>query len=157
MTMTTLHQPARKKAFGALSPATTGALLGLATAMIWGANQVAARYGVSHGLDAFDIAALRFGTAGLVLLPWLLSRGVAHAAGVGWIRALTIALLIGPIFFALNVGGYVHAPLAHGAIILPATFCVASIFAAVVFLPAQPLAMRCLRLPGCCGRARRFS
>lgn len=134
--MITITAPATPNltATGGLSSATKGIALGLLTALIWGANQSAARYGVSSGLSAFDIAALRFGSSGLVLLPWLLRQGLRDAAGVGWPRALTILLLIGPLFFGLNVAGYGFAPLAHGAIILPAVFTIASLALATYFL-----------------------
>lgn len=131
MTSLTLSSPARP---AMLSPAAQGMALGLLTALIWGANQSAARYGIGHDLSAFDMAALRFGTAGLVLAPWLATHGLRDAAGVGWGRALIVALLIGPLFFGLNVGGYAFAPLAHGAVILPATFTILSIALAAIYL-----------------------
>jgi drug/metabolite transporter (DMT)-like permease len=131
MTTTTLSTPTSGLS---LSPTVRGMALGLLTAIIWGANQSAARYGIANGLGALDIAALRFGTAGLVLAPWLMRQGLRDAAGVGWGRALIVALLIGPLFFALNVGGYAYAPLAHGAVILPASFTIASLTMATLFL-----------------------
>jgi drug/metabolite transporter (DMT)-like permease len=125
-----------------LSPALLGAALGVFAALLWGANQAAARAGIQAGLSAFDIAVLRFGTAGLLLLPWLLRRGLRDAAGVGWSRALIIAVLIGPLFFLLNVGGYAFAPLAHGAVVLPAAFTIASMALAAWVLGERPSGAR---------------
>jgi drug/metabolite transporter (DMT)-like permease len=139
MTSLTLSPPSNA---AILSPTAKGMALGLLTALIWGANQSAARYGITQGLSAFDIAALRFGAAGLVLAPWLLKQGLRDAAGVGWGRALIVALLIGPLFFGLNVGGYAFAPLAHGAVILPATFTIASIALAAIFLKERQTPLR---------------
>jgi drug/metabolite transporter (DMT)-like permease len=109
-----------------LSLAQRGALFGLAAAAVWGLMQASARLAVAQGLSPFDLAALRFGGAGLVLLPWLLRQGVHDMAGLGWGKAAAFALLIGPLFFMTNVGGYRFAPLAHGSVLLPATFIIGS-------------------------------
>jgi hypothetical protein len=53
----------------ALSPTAKGALFGPAAAAIWGLVQASARAGVQAGLTPFDVAAMRFGIAGLLLLP----------------------------------------------------------------------------------------
>ncbi len=109
-----------------LSAVQRGALFGLTAAVIWGLMQASARLAVAQGLNPMDLAALRFGGAALVLLPWLLRHGVRNMAGLGWRRAATFALLVGPLFFMTNVGGFHFAPLAHGTVLLPASFIVAS-------------------------------
>jgi drug/metabolite transporter (DMT)-like permease len=116
-----------------MPPALKGALFGLAAAAIWGLLQASARLAVTQGVTPFDLAALRFATAGLILLPWVLMRGLSDMAGVGWRKALVLALFIGPIFFMTNMGGYLFAPLAHGTVILPATFTVVGIIFARLF------------------------
>jgi drug/metabolite transporter (DMT)-like permease len=116
-----------------------GALLGLVAASAWGANQVFAGLGVGAGLTPLDIAALRFGTAALLLAP--VAFGGAFAR-VGLVRSLIIASLVGPLFFLLNVGGYGFAPLAHGALILPSTFIVAGILLAALMNGDRPSVAR---------------
>jgi hypothetical protein len=138
-----MHSPAIPRPIS-IPPALQGMALGILTAFIWGANQSAARYGIANGLGPFDLAALRFGAAGLVLAPWLLRQGLRNAAGVGWGRALIITLLVGPPFFMLNVGGYVFAPLAHGAVILPASFTIASLALASLVLAERQTPARLL-------------
>jgi drug/metabolite transporter (DMT)-like permease len=88
--------------------------------------QASARLAVSQGLNPMDLAALRFGGAALVLLPWLLRQGFKDMAGLGWPKAVAFSLLIGPLFFMTNVGGFRFAPLAHGSVLLPAAFIAAS-------------------------------
>jgi drug/metabolite transporter (DMT)-like permease len=123
--------------------ATTGLLLGSAAALIWGAYLALARAGVAAGLTGGDIAAIRFGVAGLLLLPWLLCHRPAALAGVGWRRGLVLTLLPGPPFILLGVGGYAFAPLAHGAVVQPATVTLASVvLAALVLREAVPAARR---------------
>jgi drug/metabolite transporter (DMT)-like permease len=124
------------------SPATKGIALGLGAALIWGSYLAMARAGVSAGLHASDVAFLRYATAGLILLPWFLRAGAANAAGVGWGRAAFLALLVGPPFILIGVGGYAFAPLAHGAAIQPATLTLGATLMAVWLAGDRPGPMR---------------
>ncbi len=67
-----------------------GVLSGLAAVMIWSGWSVMTRLAVTTRLDAGDIAACRFGVAGIMLAPIVARRGLAINA-LGW-RGL--ALLI---------------------------------------------------------------
>ena len=60
-----------------------GLLLGLGAALIWGAYVALARAGVADGLRPEDFVVLRFGIAGLIMLPWMLRKGIGTLAGVG--------------------------------------------------------------------------
>lgn len=60
-----------------------GALFGLAAVSIWAGWSVMTRLAVTTGLDAWDIPALRFGVAGLILLPIVMRRGLAFDR-LGW-------------------------------------------------------------------------
>ena len=55
-----------------------GAVFGLAAVSIWASWSVITRRAVTTSLDAWDIAALRFGVAGLLLSPVLVRRGLAR-------------------------------------------------------------------------------
>jgi len=48
---------------------------GFLSALIWGAWPVLSRFGVQKTLSPYDIAALRFMVAGLILLPFVLKKG----------------------------------------------------------------------------------
>jgi drug/metabolite transporter (DMT)-like permease len=61
------------------APLFPGALWGLAAVLIWGGWWVLTRSTVSGRLDATDLAALRFGLAGLIMLPQVLRHRAAIA------------------------------------------------------------------------------
>lgn len=111
-----------------------GLLLGGLAALIWGAYLAMARAGVNAGLGSSDIAFLRYGVAGLIMLPWLFRQDLQSCAGVGWGRAMILALLAGPLFVMIGVGGYWFAPLAHGAVMQPAALTLASLLLASIVL-----------------------
>ncbi len=96
-----------------------GIALGLLNALIGGTYMVASRSGVSGDLQPADLVALRFGIAGIIMLPFLLCYGVTSLAGLGWRHGLLLAVGAGPLFGFLLVAGYEFAPLAHGAVIVP--------------------------------------
>jgi drug/metabolite transporter (DMT)-like permease len=54
-----------------------GAACGLAAVLIWASWSAVTRFAVTTHLDAWDVAALRFGVAGVLLLPVVLRRGLA--------------------------------------------------------------------------------
>jgi drug/metabolite transporter (DMT)-like permease len=117
-----------------MSPAAKGLLFGLGAVVIWGSYLALARLGVSGGLTGMDFALIRYVTAGLIMLPWLIMHQPATLAGVGWGRGLALAALAGPLFIIAGVGGYAFAPLAHGAVLQPAAVVVGTTaLAALVF------------------------
>src|SRR5262249_58133425 len=61
-----------------------GALYGLAAVSIWSGWIVVARLGLRTSLTPWDIAALRFGVAGLILLPYVFNIGLAFDR-LGWV------------------------------------------------------------------------
>jgi drug/metabolite transporter (DMT)-like permease len=97
-----------------------GMALGAFAATVWGLYLALARQGMAEGLTPLDIALFRYGTAGIVMLPWAIGHRRALAAAGPW-RALALVLTAGPPFILLGAGGYLFAPLAHGAVIQPAS------------------------------------
>ena len=116
----------------------TGILFGLGAALIWGAYLAFARAGVAGGLRPEDFVALRFGVAGLIMLPYMLKKGIGTLAGVGWGRGFVLMLCAGPIFMLLVPAGFLHAPLPHGAVIPPASTVVSSLLLAALVLGDHP-------------------
>ena len=108
---------------------------GLCAAIIWGGYLAFARAGVVMGLDAIDIAFIRFAAAGICLAPWFLLQQFQSTTAIAWSRALKLAFLVGPPFVLLGVGGFEFAPLAHGALLQPAALMVGSIVFAAWVLP----------------------
>ena len=107
-----------------------GAIMALGASLSF----AAARAGILGGLLAVDMIFARFIVAGLIMLPLLLHYGLANLAGLGWRRALILTVLGGAPFALLQTSGYGFAPLAHGAVIAPATVTIVSTIGAAVFL-----------------------
>lgn len=93
----------------------------LAAVTIYGSNFALTRGATLAGLTPYDLTALRFGTAGLILLPGFLRRGVRDCAGIGWFRGAMLCLTSGvPMALMMN-WGLALAPASHGAAIAPGT------------------------------------
>src|SRR3981189_2377787 len=91
-----------------------GAAYGLAAVGVWSGWIVVARLGLRTSLTPWDIAALRFSVAGLLLLPDVLRKGLALQR-LGWI-GLGAVILHEP-FIDAKIGF---------VLILLGVFCVAS-------------------------------
>jgi drug/metabolite transporter (DMT)-like permease len=128
----------------AMSPERRGALFGLVAVLIWGGYLALAKQGVSGGLNGIDFAFIRYATAGLIMLPWLLLHGAGNLAGVGWGKGAILALVAGPLFIMAGVGGYTFAPLAHGAVVQPATIVIAATMLAAFVFRDRPTHARIL-------------
>ncbi len=94
-----------------------GALYGLVAVSIWSGWIVVARLGLQTSLTPWDIAALRFGVAGLLLLPYLLGKGLALER-LGWIGLAAIVLGGGAPVLLANAG-LLFAPAAHAGALFP--------------------------------------
>jgi drug/metabolite transporter (DMT)-like permease len=117
---------ARHERWGLLSGATMA--IGASVAF------AAARSGILGGLQAIDLIFARYVVAGLVMLPLLARFGLFDLAGIGLKRSLVLTVLGGIPFAMLQTGGYAFAPLAHGAVIAPATVTIVSTIGAALFL-----------------------
>jgi len=94
-----------------------GALFGLAAVSIWAGNIVVAGLGLRSSLTPWDIAAIRFGVAGLVLMPYLIQRGIALDR-LGWIGVAALVLGGAPTVLLANAG-LLFAPAAHAGALFP--------------------------------------
>jgi drug/metabolite transporter (DMT)-like permease len=94
-----------------------GALYGLAAVSIWSGWIVVARLGLRTSLTPWDIAALRFGVAGLLLLPYVARKGLALNR-LGWIGLAAIVLGGGAPVLLANAG-LMFAPAAHAGALFP--------------------------------------
>jgi drug/metabolite transporter (DMT)-like permease len=112
-----------------------GSLYGLAAVGIWSGWIVVARLGLRTSLTPWDIAALRFGVAGLILLPYLLNKGLAFDR-LGW--AGLAAIVLGgaaPVFLANS--GLPFAPAAHAGALFPGVMPLMVALLAAAFLREQ--------------------
>lgn len=111
-----------------------GLLFGIFATMMGGLYAVYAQQAPAMGLDPLDLLAFRYGVAGLVLLPVFLRNGPRkNFAGLGPIRASTLAFFGGTGFVLCFFSGFQYAPLSHGAVIPPGTSAVFGAFLALWF------------------------
>lgn len=101
----------------------SGAVYGLLAATIWGAWPVLSRAAVGGALGPQEVAVLRFGVAGLVLLPYLLRRGLGH---VGLAKACVIAAGAGVPYVLIMMRGLELAPAGHAGVITPSVMLLVS-------------------------------
>jgi drug/metabolite transporter (DMT)-like permease len=114
------------------------AFAGMSAAMvIYGANFVVTRHAVLNGLTSHDLLALRFATAGLLLIPVFGWRGWRDCAGVGWGRGLLLTVMSGFPMSYLMLTGLTMAPAAHGASIGPGTVTLIGIIGTVLLFGAR--------------------
>ena len=86
--------------------------------LLFSSFTLGSRLGLSSRLKLPDLAALRFGIGGALLLPVLLRRGLRRVA---WRDAGALAFLGGLGFALLAYAGFSLAPAAHGAVLLHGT------------------------------------
>ena len=84
-------------------------MFGIAAASIWAGWSAVTRLAVTTSLDAWDIAALRFGVAGLLLAPIVLRRGLAGDR-LGWPGLGAIVTGLGAPYVLVAAAGLRFAP-----------------------------------------------
>jgi drug/metabolite transporter (DMT)-like permease len=109
-----------------------GALYGLVAVCIWAGFIVVSRLGVQTSLTPWDVAAIRFSVASVLLAPYLWSRGLALDR-LGWTGVVAIVMGCGaPMVLFVNAG-LLFAPAAHGGALFPGTMpLMVAILAAVI-------------------------
>jgi drug/metabolite transporter (DMT)-like permease len=95
-----------------------GALFGLAAVSIWSGWIVVSRLGLRTSLTPWDITAIRFGVAGVIVLPYLIRKGVA-VDRLGFIGLAAILLGGGAPMVLVANAGLVFAPAAHAGALFP--------------------------------------
>ncbi len=93
-----------------------GSVCAIAAVAIWAGWLVMMRVGVNTTLTAFDMTALRFGVAGVVLLPVVLRRGLAFNR-LGWLGFTAVAIGAGAPVQLLVGAGLSFAPVAHASVL----------------------------------------
>jgi drug/metabolite transporter (DMT)-like permease len=86
--------------------------------LLYAGQFVISRWSLQRTLSLWDLAAIRFGAAGVLLLPVVLRHGVGDAAGVGWGRAVVLAIAAGAPYTLILLAGLTLAPASHGAIVI---------------------------------------
>ena len=110
-----------------------GALYGLAAVCIWAAFIVVSRFGVRTSLTPWDITAIRYSMAGLLLFPYLASKGLAIDR-LGWLGLLAIIVGCGAPPVLLVNAGLLFAPAAHAGALYPGVSPLIVVVLAAIFL-----------------------
>lgn len=113
-----------------------GILGGIAAATLYAGWAVVSRMGTLQNVDAFDLAALRFFVAAIVLLPIFLGLkfDATGIAGVTWPRVAALTAVAGLPYGLAVYSGYQFAPAGHGAVLIPGAIVVFSTILGIVFL-----------------------
>lgn len=110
-----------------------GAMWGLFAISIWVGWILLTRHGVTTSLSPYDITALRFACAGLLLLPIVLRDGWGLAK-IGWRLWLIICAGAGVPYVLIASGGLQFAPAAHAGALIPGTMPLWAAVLAMIFL-----------------------
>lgn len=148
--------------FKSISPQASGIAAALVTIVIWTSFIVIARVTAdpSRGgaLNPFDIALARLLGAGAILLPlgWFLARrdrarGVGASSFFGFsplpLRTTAAVGLFGGLLYAMVVySGFVYAPAAHAAVLLPGSLPLWTTLLAALFLGTRIAGARAVGL-----------
>jgi drug/metabolite transporter (DMT)-like permease len=98
----------------------TGSALALLAVAIWSGWLVITRVAVTSTLSAEDLSALRFGSAGLILLPVVWRRGFALDR-FGWRGLVLIVVCAGAPYVLLVSHGLTLATAAEAGVLIPGT------------------------------------
>jgi drug/metabolite transporter (DMT)-like permease len=140
MTENTSASPIKPGNYADRSAAITGAAWGLLAAAIAAGWLVFTRMGHERTLTGYDLVALRYGVAAILLLP-LVYRQRSHLAKHRW-PAVTLLVLGGGFPYGLAaVWGLKFAPAAHGGALIAGTIPTFTALFGIVFL-AQRLRSR---------------
>ena len=96
----------------------TGILCALGAISIWSGSMAMTRLGVTTSLTASDITMLRFGVAGILLIPVLLKRGLALEK-LGSLKFILLVLGAGVPYSLASSTGLLYAPAAHAGALIP--------------------------------------
>jgi drug/metabolite transporter (DMT)-like permease len=109
-------------------------------ALIWGGFPAITKLSMaSHALSAWDVTALRFATAGLILLPTLLKNGLG---ALRFTRALLLSCGAGAPYVLLTAGGLAFAPAGHMGVITPSCMLLFSTLGSWLLMGDKPAATR---------------
>jgi drug/metabolite transporter (DMT)-like permease len=110
-----------------------GAAWGLFAISIWVGWILLTRYGVTTSLSPYDITALRFACAGLLLAPVVMRRGWGLDR-IGLRTWLVICAGAGVPYVLIASGGLQFAPSAHAGALIPGTMPLWAAVLAMLFL-----------------------
>jgi len=108
--------------------------------IVWSTFLVISRSGVQSGMTIFDIAALRYGIAGLICVPIVLYYKPWRTTTVT--RLAMLAFFGGVPYGLLSYVGFIFAPAAHGGVFLNGMVPALALIIGYVWLRERPLAIQ---------------
>lgn len=118
--------------FQQLSPTVQGYIFTVITMLIWGSFSLLSRLSAKWNIQVWDILALRFGLAALILLPILIYK--KDYRFLFDYRAVILAC-VGSIGYCVFVySGFFYAPVVHGVVLLNGLFPVFTAILSYLFL-----------------------
>ncbi len=127
--------------------AEAGYLYAAITLLIWSGFVIISRLAGKGQLTPYDIAALRIGTAALVLSPWWLPRLLhPELRQLELYQSLIFAILAGLAYPLLAYAGFFHAPASHGAVLISGMLPVFTSVFALMLLRERPSRIRLIGL-----------
>lgn len=118
--------------FQQLSPTVQGYIFTVITMLIWGSFSLLSRLSAKWQIQVWDILALRFGLAALILLPILIYK--KDYRFLFDYRAVILAC-VGSIGYCVFVySGFFYAPVVHGVVLLNGLFPVFTAILSYLFL-----------------------
>ena len=125
----------------AIEDTRVGIVFGVIAAFIWSGFPVLTKLGIEQTLTPYDITALRFSVAGILLLPLFWRRGLG---GVSVQGAIVLACGAGAPYIMLAAGGLSFAPAGHFGVIGPSCMLLFSALGSWIWLGDKPGSIRLL-------------
>lgn len=96
-----------------INPKLLGFLAMLGVVLIYSILIVTTRYAMLSGLTPYDLTAIRYITASIILLPFFLKLGLKDLGGLGWRKAAILSLLSGSSYMMVFFTGVSLVPSSH--------------------------------------------
>jgi drug/metabolite transporter (DMT)-like permease len=107
------------------------------TVLLWASWQIATRFGVTRSMSVFDLVAIRFAVAALVMLPIVFKQGFAiRRLGLGTV--LVLAATAGAPYVLVAAGGLSLAPAGQGGALIPGVLPLWVALLGMLFLRERP-------------------
>jgi drug/metabolite transporter (DMT)-like permease len=119
-----------------------GAICGIGASLFWAAGFGGIRHGLDAGFSPADLVIHRYLWSGLALLPFVMRAGINDLNGIGWGRALLLAVLGGPVYAIIGYVGFLLVPLGHGGVIQPSIGTLGGLLLATLVLGEKLIASR---------------
>jgi len=108
--------------------------------IVWSTFLVISRSGVQSGMTIFDIAALRYGIAGLICVPIVLYAKPWRTTTIT--RLALLAFFGGVPYGLMSYVGFIFAPAAHGGVFLNGMVPALALLIGYVWLREKPLGIQ---------------